>query len=274
MALLGLRPKLMGTAGRDFPDYRRWLEDAGVDTSTVRQLDDVFTASFFCNTDLENNQIASFYAGAMGHAGDYLLADATDETPDLVIVSPNDPRAMTNLTQECRDRDIPFIYDPSQQVPRLKGLELDRDMDGAYAMIVNGYELEVISQKTGKSLDELRQVIDILVITHGPKGSTIYDNRAEPSAINRSADGTTTIRAFPAGTIHDPTGGGDAFRAGFVYGLAREWPLDVAAQIGSLVATYCIEQVGTQSHHFTRQQFVERYRTVYDDEGVLDTMLT
>ncbi|MFW5691373.1 MAG: carbohydrate kinase family protein, partial [Chloroflexota bacterium] len=198
MALLGLRPRLMGTAGRDFAEYRRWLESVGVDCSTVRVIEDVFTASFFCNTDIENNQIASFYAGAMGLAGDYTLADARVSNPDLVIVSPNDPRAMTNLIEECRTKGYRFIYDPSQQVPRLSGEELSRDMRGAHAMIVNAYEAEVIGQKTGMSLDAIRQQVDILVITHGPRGSTIYDNRSAPNLSSSASDDFAQVEAFPA----------------------------------------------------------------------------
>jgi adenosine kinase len=266
MALLGLKPMLMGTAGRDFPDYRRWLESHGVDCSTVKQIDDVFTASFFCNTDVDNNQIASFYAGAMSLAGDYSLAQAYHNLPDLVIISPNDPRAMTRLSQECRERNIRFIYDPSQQVPRLTGEELWRDLQGAHALIVNTYESEVISQKTGKSIDDLRNAVDVLVITRGKHGSWVYDNRPnKPDFLE--------VEAFPTDAMQDPTGGGDAFRAGFIYGLVKDWPLDIAAQAGSLCATYCIEQIGTQTHHFTPEDFVARYRSEYDDAGVLDALL-
>src|SRR5688572_28495390 len=156
MALLGMRPRLMATAGRDFGDYRDWLESVGVDTSTVRQIDEVFTASFFVNTDLDNNQIASFYTGAMALARDYSLQDATGGKGDLVVISPNDPVAMVQLAEECRTNGIRFIYDPSQQVPRLSGEELIQGMTGAYGMIVNGYESEAIASKTGLSIEQLR----------------------------------------------------------------------------------------------------------------------
>lgn len=262
MALLGLNPKLMGTAGRDFPDYRHWLENAGVDTSTVRQLDDLFTASFFVNTDLENNQIASFYGGAMFEARNYTLDDAISQKPDMVIISPNDPEAMTNLAQECRERGWGFIYDPSQQVPRLSGDELRRDMQDAYAMVVNAYEAEIICQKTDMTLADLRDTIDILVITHGKNGSKMYTN-----------GDIVDVPVFPTDTIKDPTGGGDAYRAGLIYGLMRGWPLQLAGEIGSLCATYALEQVGTQQHRFTPEEFVTRFRTYFDDAGVLDEML-
>ncbi|GAB4509480.1 MAG: carbohydrate kinase family protein [Anaerolineae bacterium] len=262
MALLGMHPKLMGTTGRDFPDYRRWLEAVGVDTSTVRQLDEVFTASFFCNTDQDNNQIASFYAGAMSLARNYRIADVFDGLPDLVVISPNDPVAMTQLAQECRERGIRFIYDPSQQVPRLSGAELARDMQGAYAMIVNAYETEVISQKTGLTLDALRSSLDVLVVTHGKRGSKIY---TQGEVID--------VPVFPTDEVKDPTGGGDAYRAGLIFGLANDLPLKIAGEIGSLCATYALENVGTQSHHFTLEAFIERFRGFYDDEGQLDTLL-
>jgi adenosine kinase len=263
MALMGLRPRLMGTVGRDFGDYRTWLEQVGVDTSTVRQIDDVFTASFFANTDLDNNQIASFYSGAMGYARDYSLAEASGgQWPDLVVISPNDPKAMTNLVNECREHGIRFVYDPSQQIARLSGDELKADMEGAYAMVVNAYEAEMICQKTGQTLDDLRNAIEILVVTQGERGSHIYLNGE-----------LIVIPPFPPDAIQDPTGVGDAFRAGLLRGIVAGWPLELAGQVGSLCATYALEQIGTQNHSYTVQAFVERFRTRFDDKGLLDELL-
>lgn len=262
MALMGMKPKLVGTVGRDFPDYRTWLEGVGVDCSTVRQIDEVFTASFFCNTDNVNNQIASFYTGAMAYARNYKLSDVYASNPDLVLITPNDPLAMSQIAQECRDRGIKFVYDPSQQVARLGGEELAKDMQGAYVMIANAYESQVISQKTGKSLADLRQMVEVLVITHGPRGCVVY-----------RGDEEVQVEAFPTDVMKDPTGGGDAFRAGFVYGLLSGYSLELSAQMGSLSATYAIEHVGTQSHHFTPAEFVARFRTQYDDNGVLNRLL-
>lgn len=262
MALLGLNPKLMGTVGRDFPDYRNWLEAVGVDCSTVRQLDEVFTASFFANTDLDNNQIAFFYSGAMAYARDYSLADAYAGIPDIVVVSPNDPLAMMRLTDECRARGIRFIYDPSQQVPRLSGEELRAGMQGSYAMVVNAYEAEVICKKAEMTLEELRDSVNILVITQGSRGSHIYDN------------GTLIeVPAFITDNVVDPTGVGDAFRAGLLRGIASGWPITLSAQVGALAATYVLENVGTQSHRYTLPEFVARFRTRFDDQGLLDSLL-
>jgi adenosine kinase len=262
MALLGAKPKLMGTVGRDFPDYRVWLETHGVDCSLVRQIDSVFTASFFANTDLENNQIASFYAGAMSYARNYSLKEECETTPDLVVISPNDPTAMSNIAQECREQGIRFIYDPSQQIPRLSGEELRRDMKGAYLMIMNAYEAGIICDKTGMTLEDLQNEAEILVVTQGKRGSHIYQNgtRAE-------------VPIFAEVFIKDPTGVGDAYRAGLLRGLNSNWPLKTSALVGSLCATYVLEQVGTQSHSFTLQEFVTRFRESFDDEGVLDELL-
>ena len=262
MGLLGLRPKLVGTVGRDFGDYRDWLEQVGVDTSTVREVPDVFTASYFCNTDLDNNQIASFYSGAMAYSKEYSLADVYDGQPDLVVISPNDPQAMMNIARECRERKIPFIYDPSQQIARLTGEELSRDMLGAHAMVVNAYEAEIICKKTEQSMNDLRASLDILVVTQGKRGCIVYQNGK-----------TMEVPAFPTDEIKDPTGGGDAFRAGLLRGIAAGLPLELCAQVGSLCASYNIEKVGTQNHHFTISEFITRFRSVYNDEGMLDNLL-
>jgi adenosine kinase len=261
MAMLGVKPMLFGTAGRDFGEYRQWLEQNGVDCSTVRQLDDVFTASFFANTDLDNNQIASFYAGAMIRAHTYGLADVFEGAPDWVVISPNDPLAMSRLAEECRTRGIRFIYDPSQQVPRLSGEEIARDMSGAHAMVVNAYEAQLIQRKTGLTLDDIRERIPVVVITRGKLGSIIYNGGDE-----------VVVPPFPEVHIADPTGVGDAFRAGLIRGLMAGWPLRLCGLVGSLCATYVLEQVGTQSHKFTVPDFVARFRSTYDDDGLLDQL--
>ena len=262
MARLGLEPKLMGTVGRDFRDYDERLRKLGVDTTTVRQFDNVFTASFFCNTDQDNNQIASFYSGAMEYAHQVRIADVMEDKPDLVIISPNDPRAMKNLAEECRQEGIRFIYDPSQQIARLDGDELRQGMEGSYAMIVNAYEAGMICEKTGTTMADLRAMIDLVIVTRGGEGSTIYTNGDE-----------VHIQSFAPTTLLDPTGAGDAFRAGFVTGLASGFPLKLAGEIGALCATYDLEHVGTQSHNFTIESFIDRFRTVADDGGQLDRLL-
>lgn len=262
LGLLGTRPRLFGTVGRDFGDYRAWLEGAGVDTSTVRQIDDMFCASFFVNTDLDNNQIASFYSGAMGLARNFRLADVYEGEPSMVLISPNDPVAMQNLSAECRQRGIRFIYDPSQQVPRLNGDELRQGMEGAYAMVVNAYEAELICDKTGLTVDQLQQHVDIVIITQGEHGSHIYQHgkRIEVPAISPHE-------------ILDPTGVGDAYRAALICGILHDLPLELCAKMGSVSAAYALERVGPQSHQFTLSEFVARFRRHFDDHGQLDSVL-
>ena len=262
MAKLGLSPYLMGTAGQDFTDYRRWLEENGVLTSSVKVIEDVFTASFFGTTDEENNQLAFFSPGAMSHARDFSLADALDAKPDLVVISPNDPDGMHNLTDECRERGIRFVYDPGQQIPRYDGETLRHEMQDAYLLIVNNYEARLIQDKTGLSLDDLRESVDLLVITHGGDGSTIYQN-----------GDITEVSVFEPAEIKDPTGTGDAFRAGFLAGLMRDFPLKLCGEMGALTATYALEQVGTQNHNFTIEEFIERFRKTHDDEGYLQGLM-
>lgn len=264
MAKLGLKPRLLGTVGRDFPDYRHWLERVGVDCSLVKQIDEVFTASFFCNTDNENNQIASFYTGAMAYARDYSLKTALESapSPDLVVVSPNDPQAMSNITEECRQHGWRFVYDPSQQIARMDGETLRRDMRGAHIMIVNEYESILIREKTGMTLTEMINGVDILIVTHGKHGSRIH------------AEGQTIeVPIFETEHVQDPTGAGDAYRAGFLAGYARNLPLRICGEMGTLSAAYTLEQIGTQNHHYSISEFVQRYREQFNDGGLLEALL-
>ena len=170
---------------------------------------------------------------------------------------------MIKLTNECRTRDIPFIYDPSQQVARLNGDELKEGMRGAYVMVINAFEASVICEKTGLSLQDLRDQVEILIITAGEKGSTLYIG-ADAIAID----------AFTPKQIKDPTGTGDAYRAGLMAGIAFDLPLETSAQVGALCATYALEYVGAQNHSFTPAAFVKRFRGLSDDGGVLDQLLT
>src|SRR4051812_3972783 len=162
LALLGERPRLMGTAGQDFDDYRRWLEAAGVDTSLVKQVADKFTASFFCSTDTESNQIASFYTGAMANAGELSFRTVTDA--ERVIISPNDPGAMTQYAEECRTLAISFIWDPGQQCARMSGEELADGIQGAAIVICNDYELELMKQKTELDEDAILERAGALIV--------------------------------------------------------------------------------------------------------------
>ena len=250
LALLGETPRLMATAGQDFDDYRRWLEAAGVDTSLVAQVADKFTASFFCSTDVEGNQIASFYTGAMANAAE--LSFRTVPDCQLTIVSPNDPAAMIQYAQECRTLQIPYIWDPGQQCARMSGEELAQGIEGAALVMCNDYELELIRQKTGFGEVEILDHAGGLVVTKGEKGCTII------------LDGQQVdVAAVTPSRIVDPTGVGDAFRGGFLKGMARGADPVVSARMGAVAAAYALEHLGGQSHAYTLSEFLERFSASY-----------
>jgi len=246
LALLGERPVLMATAGQDFGDYRRWLEAAGVDTSLVREVPDKFTASFFCSTDAANNQIASFYTGAMAHAAE--LSFRTAGPVDVAIVSPNDPLAMVQYAEECRTLGVRFLFDPGQQCARMSGDELVDGLMGAEVLICNDYELELIRQKTALDEAALLERARALVVTRGEHGSSVI----RPS-------GRVDVPAVAPHRIADPTGVGDAYRGGFLKGLAHGASDAVCARLGSVAATYALEHLGGQSHAYAQAEFRARY---------------
>ena len=251
LALLGERPRLMATAGQDFGDYRRWLEAAGVDTSLVLEVPDKFTASFFCSTDVDGNQIASFYTGAMANAGE--LSFRTAGNCRLAIISPNDPGAMVQYAEECRTLGLPYIWDPGQQCARMSGGELRDGLQGAALVICNDYEFELIRQKTGMDEAAVFAAAGALVITRGEQGCTVYDGT-----------GRTDVAAVPPHRIVDPTGVGDAFRGGFMKGMADGEAFVRCAQLGSVAATYALEHLGGQSHAYTPEEFRARLESHFD----------
>jgi adenosine kinase len=246
LALLGERPLLMATAGEDFGEYRQWLNAAGVDTSLVKQIDGIFCASFFCSTDQHNNQIASFYTGAMGKAAE--LSFRTVRDCGMAIISPNDPRAMVQYAEECRTLGIPFIFDPGQQCTRMSGEELRDGLTGARIVIVNDYELELLRQKTGLGERDILNEAGALIITRGEAGSSVG-----------SADGWVDVPAVTPTRIVDPTGVGDAYRGGLLKGIALGLPYEICARLGSVAATYALEHLGGQSHAYTWSEFKARY---------------
>ena len=246
LALLGERPLLMATAGADFGEYREWLEAAGIDTSHVKQVTEKFTASFFCSTDLHNNQIASFYTGAMANAGELSFRAVND--CGLAVISPNDPGAMVQYADECRTLGIRFIFDPGQQCARLSGDELREGISGATLVICNDYELELLKQRTGLGEDEILAHSEVLIVTRGEQGSSVI-----------TAGAQAQVPAVTPRRIVDPTGVGDAFRGGLMKGIALGRSYLESAQLGSVAATYALEHLGGQSHSYTWAEFAERY---------------
>jgi adenosine kinase len=258
LALLGERPFLMGTAGQDFGEYREWLQAANVDTSLVKQVPDKFTASFFCSTDTENNQIASFYTGAMAHAAE--LSFRTVKDPGLVIVSPNDPAAMVQYAEECRTLGIPYVFDPGQQCARMSGDELKEGVVGARVVICNDYEFELLRQKTGLDEAAILEESEALIVTRGEHGCSIYERRGARAAGQTAGVARIDVRAVPPHRIVDPTGVGDAFRGGLLKGIACGADHATSAQIGSVAATYALEHLGGSSHAYTPEEFRRRYQ--------------
>lgn len=261
MALLNGRSTIMATAGQDFTEYRAWLDQRGVDTSAIIQIEDEFTASFFVNTDLDQNQIASFYTGAMAHAKNLTFAKYAADA-DLAIISPNDPDAMRNYAAECKQLGIPYIYDSSQQTIRLSGEDLYAGLDGCYLLSVNDYEFNLIQDRTGLSADEIMQKVGGLLVTKGADGSLLVMDGQEYHI--------PVVRPYK---VVEPTGAGDAFRAGLMRGMQLNLPWEIAGRMGALAATYVLEQLGTQSHYYTPAEFVARYRENFDDEGALDLLV-
>jgi adenosine kinase len=262
LALLGQQHRLMGTAGQDFGDYKAWLEAHGVDTSLVRVYPDEFTSTYTVISDLDQNQIAGFHAGAMSRARELSFRDLPADEIELVIISPNDPVGMLKYTQECRELGIRFIFDPSQQLARFSGEQALYGMTDAHVLAVNDYELEMIKQKT--ELDEagLLDRVGMLVVTCGAGGATMM-----------SRERRLDVPVAPPAAIADPTGVGDAFRAGLITGLVRGYSWEVTGRLGALAATYCLEQVGTMNHHYTLPEFAARYRKHFGDAVELEDLL-
>jgi adenosine kinase len=262
MKLLGGEPTILATVGSDFGDYRRWMEEQGLNTGQIIEIPDELTATFFVSTDLEQNQIANFYTGAMAHARHYSLADRGLAQAELVLISPNDPGAMLNYAQECKHLGIPFAIDPSQQLARLSGEELQQCVPGAAYLLCNEYEKAMILNKTGWSDVELRRQVETLVVTIGKKGSLIYGEEA-----------TFEIPIATLKAMQDPTGAGDAYRGGFFAARAAGLALPVCGRVGALCSAYVLEQMGTNAHYFTVDAFIARYAGEFGPEPALAQLL-
>ncbi len=259
---LGLAPVLVGGVGSDFAEYRAWLERHGVRTSGVRVSENRHTARFLCTTDADQNQIASFYAGAMADAREIELAPVVTglEHLDVVVVSPNDPVAMLRHADECRQRGYPFAADPSQQLARLDGEEIRSLVDGATYLFTNSYERRLLEHKTGWSDEEIRRRVGTSVTTMSEKGALV-ERAGEPSV---------TVPVVPARSVADPTGVGDAFRAGFLAGTVWQLGDERSAQLGAALATLAIETVGTQEYAFEPSGFLERFSETYGSRAAAE----
>jgi adenosine kinase len=262
MGNLGLKPLLVGAVGSDFVDYRSWLERHGVDTTSVHVSDLAHTARFVCTTDSDHAQIASFYAGAMSEAREIELAPiaAREGHLDLVLIGANDPEAMLRHTEECRARGYAFAADPSQQLAFADRETIRQLVDGATYLLSNEYEAALTEQKAGWTADDVLERVGTRVTTLGKAGVRIEAKGQEPIHVPVARE----LRKL------DPTGVGDAFRAGFLSGLSWGLPLERCAQVGSMLATYVIETVGTQEYELGRGGFLTRLAEAYGPAAVAD----
>lgn len=248
LALLGERPRILAAAGSDFGDYKQWLAEQGVEVGHILEVAEEITASCFITTDKADNQITGFYVGAMARARELSLKGAADGAA-WAIVAPDDPEAMVRHCREAREAGMPLVFDPSFQVIAMDGEALAEAARGARFVILNDYEFAVFQEKTGASAADLLELADHWVVTLGEKGSEILRRGRDPLAIPA---------ARPRAVV-DPTGAGDAYRSGFLAGLARGRELAVCGRMGSVAAAYAIEQYGTQNHRYTAEEFARRY---------------
>ncbi|MCV7203038.1 carbohydrate kinase family protein [Mycolicibacterium peregrinum] len=256
---LGGDVALVGAAGQDFAEYRTWLEGANVDCGNVLISDSAYTARFVCTTDEDMAQIASFYPGAMSEARNISLADLVDRVgkPELVIVGANDPEAMFLHTEECRKLGLAFAADPSQQLARLSGDEIRKLINGATYLFTNDYEWDLLLQKSGWSEAQVMSQIGMRVTTLGAKGVDLV-----------SSDGTFVhVGVVPEKHQADPTGIGDAFRAGFLTGRSAGLSLERSAQLASLVAVLVLEATGPQEWTWDAAEAVQRLTDAYGAEA-------
>ena len=251
LTLLGHPAAVLATAGTDAVEYRDWLAALGVDCRGLRLLEGEISATGFTTTDMDDNQLTGYYGGAMWRAAALGLEDGPPDV-DAAIIGPNDPGAMKRLVRECRDRKVPFVFDPAHQLPMMAGEDVTDSATGAWITIGNDYELELIQERTGRAMKGLLELSEMVVTTLGRNGSRIT-----------TRDGSVEIPAAPSAHEVDPTGCGDAYRAGLVAGLLRGLALHEAGRIASLAATYAVEHVGTIEHDYTRDEFSRRYATAF-----------
>jgi adenosine kinase len=262
MGLLGLNPVLVGAVGADFAEYEAWLVRHGVDTGSVHWSELRHTARFVCTTDAVNNQIASFYSGAMSEASEIELAPVAERVGalDLVVIGPNDPKAMVRHTEECRERGYPFVADPSQQMAWADGEMIRSLVAGAEVLFTNEYETALLCQKTGWTPD------DVL----GRVGTWVTTRAADGVLVRRAGEEPIEVIAVPETKPVEPTGGGDALRAGFIAGRMWGLSLERATQLGSAVATEAVEVVGTQEYRLDREPFLGRFADAFGADAAAE----
>jgi len=250
LKLLGADPLPMATVGSDFEPYAHWMDDCGITRKHIKVIDGSFTGQAFITTDLDDNQLTAFHPGAMGMSQENKVEDAEGVT--IGIVSPDGRDGMIEHAQQFADAGIPFIFDPGQGMPMFDGEDLMRFIEQATWLTVNDYEMELLQDRTGKSPHEIAEYVEALIVTLGGEGSHIYtkSHRLDIPA------------ATPAHVV-DPTGCGDAYRSGLLYGLMNDMDWKTSGRIASLMGAIKIEHHGTQNHSFDRDGFHERFKEAF-----------
>lgn len=254
LALLGHPAAVLAPVGDDGAGYRDWMESLGIDVRGVRVLGGEHTAAGYTVKDLDDNAIWMYYGGAMGKAGEFGLDDTVPD-PEAVIVGPNEPAAMFRLVREARERGVRWVWDPSHQLPHMTKENLEEGGRGAWMLVGNDYEIELIRQRTGRDDDGLLELAEMVVTTMGREGSQIA-----------TRDGVFKIPPAPPAREMDPVGAGDAYRSGLIAGLLEGRGVELAGRMGALAATYVVEQVGTTDHTYTKDEFAERFRGAFGQD--------
>lgn len=248
LALLEEKPVILATGGRDFGPYRDWLAGLDLPLTGIRMIDEEFTAGAYITTDLADNQITGFNPGAMKHQSEYRF-DGANPKDSLAIIAPGNLPDMLAYSRHYKEMGLPYIFDPGQSIPAWGAEELREMATGALAIIVNDYEMEMFHQKTGLGEGELQNLAQALIITKGEEGSELI-----------VPEGREVIPPAKPLRVQDPTGAGDAYRAGLIKGLTLNLPWATAALLGSTLASFAVEQAGTQEHRFTLSDFQHRYQ--------------
>jgi adenosine kinase len=248
LALAGMEPAIIGTVGQDFSEYRNWLNENGVDTKYINVLHDDYTASCFITTDLDNNQITEFYPGAMAKDPELSLKDIQPNGIAMMVIAPTEPTAMIKWALECQEMEIPYLFDPGMQIPRLSPAELIKGILGARIVIFNEYEYSMMLDKTGLVKEEILNTVELIVETLGEKGSRLTDKERQ-----------VHVPAAKPVQIIDPTGAGDAFRAGLLKGYFEGASLELMGKYAGVTAVYAIEHQGGTGHKYTIEEFNQRF---------------
>src|SRR3989338_7169929 len=251
LAMLSQKPEIIATVGEDFGSYRAHMLLSGVDPTSIRVLEGEMTSSAYILTDKADNQIAAFHQGAARHAYD---TPVETDGRALAIIAPGCVPDMQALPGYYRKRGFQFLYDPAQQIPSLSQDILQDGITGATVLFGSDYEYELIKQKTGWAQEDLLQRVPTIVVTYGAKGSDII-----------TAAGTTHMNAFPPQALVDPTGAGDAYRAGYMKGMIVGFTPESCAKLASAVASFVVEVYGTQTHRFSIDDIKDRYKKTYGE---------